>query len=64
MNDNKWKCPKCGEEEGLQGNSPFKLKPLNDGSGLSILIPTTIWCMKCQRKYSYDGCTKEVVEFT
>jgi len=64
LSDNKWKCPKCGDEEGLQGIGGFSLKPLNDGSGLSIIIPKRIWCMKCQKEYPYEQCTREKVQFT
>lgn len=58
------KCPKCGEEEGLQGIGPFTLKPLNDGSGMNLVIPKKIWCMVCQKEFPYEQYTKEKVQFT
>jgi hypothetical protein len=58
----KWECPVCGEEEYIQGVEPFELEPLNDGSGMSLLVPKKIWCMKCQKEYSVNE--KEKVQFT
>ncbi len=47
-----WKCPKCGAKgDDIQGVGPFTLRPLNDGSGLSVVVPEKIWCMKCGKEY-------------
>lgn len=64
MSNPYWKCPKCGEEKMIQGVGSFKLKPLNDGTGLSLLIPQKIWCMVCQKEYDVSLLGREKVQFT
>jgi hypothetical protein len=62
-----WRCPVCGETEDLQGIGPFILEPVGDGSGASVVVPTKIWCMYCQKEYAYKKCSKgdkEKVRFT